>query len=113
MHCKVVRSLFPANLLSGNPPKMPVASFFLLGLEGKQRMAMALVIYALYTLHNELRHTSAGITPQDFRKSVYRVVAEVDLHHAFKEAWHEILQWESAGFSFARRGRPATPHIQT
>ena len=73
--------------------------FFLLGLDGKTRIAMALVIYALYTLHNELRHATSSILPQDFRKTTFRIIAEVDLHQAFKEAWHKIFQWESAGFS--------------
>ena len=57
--------------------------------------------------------TATSIRPQDFRKPVYRIVAEVDLHHAFKEAWHEVLQWESAGFSTAGRVRAGPSHKQT
>ena len=113
VHCKTVRSLFPTSLLRGSPPELPVGAFFMLGLEGKERMAMALVIFALYTLHNELRHSSTSIRPQDFRKCIYRIVAEVDMHHAFKAAWYEVLQWESAGFSSAKRVKTSDAQERT
>jgi len=107
VRCHMVQDLFPGTLKQGSPPEVPVSSFFLLGLDGKSRIAMALVVYALYTIHNELRHSSP-VDPQEFRHAVYRILAEIRLCSALKAAWGEILQWESRGF---RRCNPSRPTI--
>ena len=112
VHCTVVQDVLPDSMRRGRPSKIPVSTFFLLGLDGKQRIAMSLVIYALYTLHNMLRHDTSPMTPHEVRQAVYRIIAEVGLHPAFREAWNEILQWESRGFSrtSTRVSRRMQPH---
>ncbi len=50
VHCDRVQDSFLDALKKGETLKVPTPSFFLMGLDGKQRIAMALVIFALCTV---------------------------------------------------------------
>ena len=88
VHCKAIQQLFPSYLRTGNPPKVPVANFFLRGLDGRHRLTFALVIYAIYRIHNEFRHSSDHT---DFKRCCLRIITDVPLRPEFVLAWKEIL----------------------
>jgi len=88
VHCPSIHGLFPRYLKSGNPPKVPVGHFFLRDLDGRHRITFALVIYAIYRIHNEFRHSTDH---SDFKRCCLRVIADVPLRPEFSKAWKEIL----------------------
>ena len=88
VHCKAIQQLFPLYLRTGNPPKVPVVKFFLRGLDGRHCLTFALVIYAIYRIHNKFRHSSDHT---DFKRCCLRIIADVPLRPEFVKAWKEIL----------------------
>jgi len=88
VHCQTVNSLLPSYLKKGNPPKVPVAHFFLRDLDGKHRIIFALIVYGIYAIHNEFRHSTDH---SDFKRCVLRVIADVPLRPEFTKAWKECL----------------------
>ena len=90
LFCPAIQQLFPSYLKTGNPPKVPVASFFLRGLDGRHRVTFAVVIYAIYCIHNEFRHSTDH---SDFKRCVLRAIADVPLRPEFTKAWKECLLW--------------------
>ena len=88
VHCQAVNSLFPSYLKKVNPPKVPVANFFLRELDGKHRLIFALVVYGIYAVHNGFRHST---NHSEFKRRVMRMIADVTLRPAFTKAWKESL----------------------
>ena len=88
VHCAAIQNLFPHHLKQGSPPKVPVAHFFLMGMDGRHRITFARAIYAIYKIHNEFRHSKDH---SDFRRCCLRVIADIPLKREFRVAWQEIL----------------------
>ena len=90
IHCRAVQQLFPDSMKYGNPPRVPVWSFFLFKLDTKDRIIFALIVYAIYTVHNDFRNSNDH---SDFRKCVFRVLADVKLQPAQNKILWEVLAW--------------------
>ena len=88
VHCQMVHSMFPSYLKKGRPPKVRVANFFLRDVDGKHRIVFALVVYAIYSIHNEYRHSKDH---SDFRRCCLCVIADVPLRPEFSKVWKECL----------------------
>ena len=82
--CQAVQDLFPSHLKKGSPPRIPVANFFLIGHDDTHRIVFALVIYALYTLHNEFRHTSDR---HEFRRRIHHIMHDA----SSSRDWEKVL----------------------
>ena len=65
-------------------------SFFLFKLDTKHSIIFALMIYAIYTVHNEFRNSTDH---RDFRKCVFRVLADVKLQPTQSKILWEVLAW--------------------
>ena len=72
----------------GSPPTVPVDTFFLLGLHDNERTAVSMFMFALYTMHNELRHNPCHA---DLRRTIFRVMAEVHMPAQAVRAWEEVF----------------------
>jgi len=63
---------------------------FLFGLDGKHNLAMALFVFGLYTMHNEIRHHPDRT---DFKKCFMRVCGEVHLRPCLQSVWRDVFGW--------------------
>ena len=99
VYCTSVQDLFPSCLKSGHPPRVPVERFFLREMDGKHRIVFALVIYGIYTIHNEFR---PSIDHSDFKRCFLRAIADVPLKPEFGRAWRDIMCLPSGHAHIAR-----------
>ena len=86
--CRRIQEFFPASLKQGWPPTVPANTFFLFGLSDKERLAVSIFMFALYTMHNELRHFPCHT---DLNRTIFRVMAEVHLSRSGLRAWEEVF----------------------
>ena len=88
---------------------MPVKHFFLFGLDGKHKLAFGLMVYALYTMHNDLRHNPDRT---ELRQCIMRIAGEVRLQTSRRRAWEDVFDWQ---LQFTppgqRRSRQPAPNI--
>ena len=70
---------------------IPTKYFFMFGLDGKHRIAMACMVYALYTMHNELRHNPDR---SEMKQSISRIMGEVHLNVNHRAACREVFGWD-------------------
>ena len=92
--CSWVNSCFPPHLKTGSPPRIPKSLFFLLGLGDDEKVAIAIFIYALYTICNEVRHS--GVT-SDLHLILERVMGEVYMKPAVLNTWRRIFRFRCEG----------------
>ena len=90
VRCPVVQSFLPTSFKKGRPPRTPVKYFYLFGLDNKHKIAMALFIFGLYSMHNELRHNP---NRTDLRQCTFRIAGEVRLSGQMKKVWEEVFGW--------------------
>ena len=80
--------MFPIRLKSGSPARIPVSHLFLHQLDGRHKIVYALMVYAIYAVHNDFRHNA---NKQDFTKCVYRVPGDVNVRLEIRRAVWDIL----------------------
>ena len=90
LKCDFVHSLFPRCLKKGSPPRVPLKHFFLFGLDGKHKIAFGLMIFALYTMHNNLRHDP---NKTELRLCIRRIAGEVRLKPPYQKIWEDVFGW--------------------
>jgi len=86
--CPRIHDFFPLSLKRGVPPTVPVETFFLFGLSDKERVAVSIFMFALYTMHNELRHNPCHT---DLNRTIFRIMAEVYMPAKAMRAWEEVF----------------------
>ena len=109
VYCPAVHGLFPESWKSGNPPRIPLRNLFLFGLSGEQRLAVALIMYALYSVHNEYRHSNHR---HDFKNTVFRIIAEVYLQPRLKPVLNMLVSWHQGPWARTPCAAPAD-HVST
>ena len=119
VHCKRIHDFFPHSLKRGVPASVPVGTFFLLGLRDNECVAVSIFMFALYTMHNELRHNPCHA---DLNKTIFRIMAEVYMPTHAIRAWEEVfgLRPPMTGFHHtppappsARRASTTSPSLAT
>ena len=90
LKCDFVHSLFPRCLKKGSPPRVPLKHFFLFGLDGKHKIAFGLMNFALYTMHNNLRHDPSKT---ELRQCIRRIAGEVRLKPPYQKIWEDVFGW--------------------
>ena len=88
VHCPAIQSLFPQHMKQGPRSRVPVSSFFLRQLDGRHRLTFALLVYALYAVHNDFRNST---NHQDFARCVFHNLAEAKVRREICTAAAEIL----------------------
>ena len=91
LRCPFINDLFPASLKKGYPPRVPPKTFFLYGLDRKHQMAVSLMVHAIYTMHNSIRHNPHH---SEVRKTIARIAGEVHLSWSFRNAWSDVFGWQ-------------------
>jgi hypothetical protein len=96
LRCQFIQDLFPASLKKGYPPRVPPKTFFLYGMDRKHQMAVSLMVHAIYTMHNSIRHNPHHA---EVRKTIARIAEEVNVSWTFRNAWSDVFGWRlrSAG----------------
>ena len=89
VHCPKVHDLFPQALRTDARSKIPIKHFFLFGLDGKHRLTYALLLYALYAVHNDIRHSTDNT---DFKLCVRQHILESGVHASIRQVATDILQ---------------------
>ena len=91
---------------------MPVKHFFLFGLDGKHKLAFGLMVYALYTMHNDLRHNPDRT---ELRQCIMRIAGEVRLQTSHRRVWEDVFGWQLQFTPPGQRmpGQPAQNILQT
>ena len=88
--CPVIQDLLPRCYKKGSPPRVPVKYFYLFGLDNKHKLAMALYVFAVYTMHNDLRHNP---NRTELRQCISRIAGEVRLTGSLRNVWEEVFGW--------------------
>ena len=88
VYCKTVQDLFPSSLRTEHTSRVPLKHFFLHDLEGRQRLTFALIVYSLYAVHNDFRHST---NRTEFKKCVYQNIADVQMNKQIRRAASELL----------------------
>ena len=86
--CQVVQACLPSSLKAGTPPSVPAKTFFLIALDDDTKVVMGVFIFALYTMHNEVRH-GAGMT--DFKKTIRRIMTEIYMKPRILKLWEALF----------------------
>ena len=89
VHCKAIQNLFPGSMKILPMNTIPASHFFLHNLDGRRRLVFALVLYAIYTVHNDFRHSN---NHSDFNKCVITSLLDVRMNRQIREAVMDILQ---------------------
>jgi hypothetical protein len=112
LKCEFVHNLSPNYLKKGSPPHIPVKYVFLFGLDGKHKIAFGLMVFALYTMHNELRHRPTRI---ELRQCIMRIAGEIHLQPSHRNMWEEVFGWQlqSSRPTQPRSRQPSQNIIQT
>ena len=84
LFCPAVHDLFPVRMKIGNPARVPVAHFFMFQPDGKHKMVFALMVYAIYAVHNEFRHSNDH---RQFKLCVYRMLGDINVRLEIKRAF--------------------------
>ena len=90
LFCPAVHAIFPGHLKRGTPARVPVECFFLHGLDGRHRVVFAIILYAIYSVHNDFRHTHDR---RDFKLCVQRTASDIQMRLEVRRALHECLGW--------------------
>ena len=89
LFCKLaVHDLFPNALKTDAANRVPVKHFFLLGLDGRHRLTFALILYALFAVHNDFRHSK---NHTDFKTRVFQTVFDTNINPSIRRAVLDIL----------------------
>ena len=88
VYCPAVHDLFPDSLKTDSAHRVPLTSFFLIGLDGRHRLTFALILYALYGVHNDFRHSR---NHKDFKLCVFQVLFDTDMNQQVRRAVSDIL----------------------
>jgi len=67
IYCRAIQDLLPSSMKVYHANRVPPSHFFLQGLDGRHRLTFALILYGIYTVHNELRHSN---NHTDFKRCV-------------------------------------------
>jgi len=86
--CRSIQDLFPSSLRTDHPDRVPLKYFFLHDLDGRHRLTFALIIYSIYAVHNDFRHSA---NHSDFKKCIYQSIADVHMNKQIRCAVSEIL----------------------
>ena len=105
LRCPFIHNLFPASLKKGYPPRVPPKTFFLYGLDKQHQMAVSLMVHAIYSMHNNLRHDPHH---GEVRQTMARIAQEVGVSWSFRNAWADVFGWRLRSAS-----RPPRHHRQT
>lgn len=89
VHCKATQNMFPESMKVRPMNTIPGSHFFPHNLDGRHRLVFALVLYAIYTAHNDFRHSS---NHSDFKKCVITSLLDVRMNKQIREAVMDILQ---------------------
>ena len=87
LHCSTIQHMLPPEFKVGVPGRVPMKSFFLFELDGRQRILMSLFVFGIYTLHNQIRHSNET---RELRHSLYRIISDVPLHKSIRQAWIDL-----------------------
>ena len=107
--CPFIHSLSPPSFKKGAPPRLPIKHFFLFGLDGKHRIAMAVFVFALYTMHNELRHSA---DKSERRHCISRIAGDACARPAMRHAWRDVFGWGLGYAPTVRTSRPVVSALQ-
>ena len=58
--------------------------------EKKQQMAVSLMVHAIYSMHNNLRHNPHH---GEVRQTMARIAEEVGVSWSFRNAWADVFGW--------------------
>ena len=92
VECRVVQDCFPSAWKEGEPPRVPPTKFFLVTLDDDSKIAMAVFIFGLYTMCNEIRH---GAGAPHFKKTLCRIMREIYMKPSVLAAWEKLFGFTS------------------
>lgn len=90
MVCSVVQNLLPNSLKSGVRNRVPPSYFFLLQGDDVHRVAFACIIYAVYTIHNQIRN---GADKGELRHQIFRTLVDTPFNKRSQASWKQLLSW--------------------
>ena len=103
LKCSFVHSFFPDSWKMGQPPRVPIGKFFLFCLPDDEKVAMAIFIFGLYSICNQLRH--CDIKPE-LHQALRRTMGEIYLKPSARNTWDGI-------FGFPRPPEQHRPRVHT
>jgi len=89
IYCNAIQDLFPSSMKMHHANRVPPSHFFLQGLDGRHRLTFALILYAVYTVHNEFRHSD---NHTDFKRCVMTSLLDVSVNKQIRKAVTDILE---------------------
>ena len=92
LKCPSIGSCFATVWKARNSP-IPATYWFLLEGDGKTRLCMACFVFAVYTVHNRVRHTN-NIT--DLRQQIYMSLNLPSLPKPLRRAWEDLFNYSTS-----------------
>ena len=89
IQCDAIQDLFPASLKTNHAKRVPPSHFFFYGLDGRHRLTFALMLYAIYSVHNDFRHS---LNHTDFKQCVMTTLLDVQVNKQIRRAVVDILE---------------------